>query len=463
MDSLNLPSIAAKLTSGMWLISEDVHAHMCQQIAALVNADLEDIVERILAQEEQPKIKPTTGDDISTDDDDGSDYTAIIPVKGVIMKDPDLVSRLLLGATDVDEISAMIDDAANDPSVKSIILQFASPGGEMTGVEELARKISVTDGTIKPVFAWTENNPGICSAAYFLASQCRQIGSTPSALVGAVGCFVLGVNEKARLEKEGIEIIPFVSGKYKAITHSWHKLSDDEKKILQSNVDRIGKQFVDTVLKKRPDISEEDIEGLSYLGQEALSKRYVDVLADSFEEYIQTLNNNDESSTNTNNDMKKVKLDTNKKSPTTTIEASASDITKTAADIKMAVITADVTGGTPVADAPIIPIKAEEEEAEANSIPGLPGVETSEEEDNTMACPNCKGTGKVSKTAQGEEEEEEEEEEENRSDEVSMKPVAKTTLGKLTAEEFHSIFGSTRQPSVSEDAKAFHKLFHVGH
>jgi hypothetical protein len=74
--------------------------------------------------------------------------TGVIPVAGVIGKGLSPLEKMM-GSADVDAVMAAIDQMTANPSVQRIAFHVSSPGGTVTGVEELANKIrglKVDDG-----------------------------------------------------------------------------------------------------------------------------------------------------------------------------------------------------------------------------------------------------------------------------------------------------------------------------
>ena len=72
-----------------------------------------------------------------------ADGVGVIPVYGVIGKGLTPLEKMM-GAADVDELSAAVDAFAMNPDVTRIALQVSSPGGTVTGVEELAIRLDDT-------------------------------------------------------------------------------------------------------------------------------------------------------------------------------------------------------------------------------------------------------------------------------------------------------------------------------
>jgi signal peptide peptidase SppA len=208
---------------------------------------------------------------------------AIVNVCGILMKNVDEDVEMMLGLLNIDRISFTLDTLANDPTVSHIILNFDSPGGETTGIYELGQKIKDIDTNIKPIYSWSENQ--MDSAAYWLGSQARLIGMSPSANVGNVGVYILTPDESMKNENEGTRIQEIFSGKWKMMGHSHRSLTDEEKAYLQADVNKQHQMFKDIVKANRPEIKDEALEGLSYNGEDAFNLGLADIVCNSMAEF----------------------------------------------------------------------------------------------------------------------------------------------------------------------------------
>jgi signal peptide peptidase SppA len=206
--------------------------------------------------------------------------TAIIEVNGKIVKGcPDWMCEFF-GLCDPDAVGAAIDEANADNSIDSIVLMFNSGGGEATGIEELARKIAANP---KPILCWTEHKAQ--SAAYWLMSQGQALGMSPSAAVGSVGCYVIVDDQTAMMDQMGIKKEIFSAGRFKMMMAPIRKLTDEERGILQRDVEAVHFQFKDAILAMRQ-VKTACLEGLSYEGKEALQGGMVDIVCDNFTEFL---------------------------------------------------------------------------------------------------------------------------------------------------------------------------------
>ncbi len=97
------------------------------------------------------------------------DNVAIIPVEGPLFRKADLFSAIS-GATSYQTIRADMEKALEDPSIKAILFDVNSPGGEVDGCSELADAIFAARDR-KPIWCYVGGLGA--SAAYWLLSACR--------------------------------------------------------------------------------------------------------------------------------------------------------------------------------------------------------------------------------------------------------------------------------------------------
>lgn len=267
----DITSLAHRLMNDTWAILPSNHQTLLMTVQKfLENPVLPELPER---EPEAPQAPV---------EDDGLPKVAVVEANGVLVKHPSMVD-MLFGATDLDSIRYALQDAMEDPEIDTIVMWFNSPGGVTTGIEELGRYIAKCSQS-KRLVAFTDT---VCaSAAYWLASQCNEVVITPTAEVGSVGVFSMVLNDEEAMRNAGIKLEAFSAGKYKLMGHSFHTLTDEEKAILQKEVDDQHEIFKNSIKSNRPDISEDDMEGLTYSGQIAVDKHYADYTVDTVDELI---------------------------------------------------------------------------------------------------------------------------------------------------------------------------------
>jgi signal peptide peptidase SppA len=194
------------------------------------------------------------------------DGIGVIAIEGPILRKPDLIARVFLGATSSEEIGEALREAAGRNDIKAVFLNIDSPGGTVAGTPELAAAVTSLNER-KPVYAFSSGL--MCSAAYWVASQARAIYATPSAQVGSIGVVQAVVDSSAAIDKAGIKVEVFSVGKYKAMGAPGTPLTDDQRELIQSNLAEIAAEFHDAVLSRGRAIPAEAMEGQTFSGKQA--------------------------------------------------------------------------------------------------------------------------------------------------------------------------------------------------
>jgi len=167
------------------------------------------------------------------------DGIAIVPVTGPIFRRANLFTEVS-GATSVEVLATDLATAAADPAIKAIVLDIDSPGGQATGISELAGQIRAIDRTAKPVHAYVDGMAA--SAAYWLASAAGRIVTSDTGLLGSIG--VVGTYKP---EKDApIKIISSISPLKQATPDTEAGRAE-----MQRVIDELGALFVTAVADYR--------------------------------------------------------------------------------------------------------------------------------------------------------------------------------------------------------------------
>lgn len=211
------------------------------------------------------------------------DGIGIIPVVGVIGKN---ISRMekMMGCCDLAEISETLDNWEDRTDITEIVFDFDSGGGSTAGLEELAKKIRLYK---KPTIAYVEGDCG--SAAFWLASQCNRVIVTPSASVGSIGIYLTMLDETAKHEKEGKKVVVIKSGAYKAAGVENTSLTDLQRQRLQDEVDELHRRFIRDVKMVRIFANEDDMQGQSFYGDEAVRKGLATAVVDDWKQFYEQI------------------------------------------------------------------------------------------------------------------------------------------------------------------------------
>lgn len=212
----------------------------------------------------------------------------VINIAGILGKEIDTEAHPEM--LDIDKVTCSLKEAANCEKTKIIILDFDSPGGQVTGIEELGNLIKEI-GQTKQIIAYTDTIIG--SAAYWLASNCNAIICTPSSEIGSIGVFSLVEDHSERLQKEGIKVNAFFAGALKLLGLPFKPLTDEEKNWIQAGVDNQYAKFTNLVNENRGGVDNKYMQGQVFCADEALEANLVDMIVNDMDELISKIDTKD--------------------------------------------------------------------------------------------------------------------------------------------------------------------------
>lgn len=172
---------------------------------------------------------------------------AVLPLVGTIIPRADFFTEAS-GGVSVQRFTQRFRQALADPEVGSIVIDVDSPGGQVSGVEELSREIFEARGQ-KPIAAVA--NSLAASAAYWIATAADELVVTPSGEAGSIGVLAMHEDMSGFLEKMGVNISLVAAGKYKTEGNPFEPLNDDARAALQSRIDEYYAMFTSAVARNR--------------------------------------------------------------------------------------------------------------------------------------------------------------------------------------------------------------------
>lgn len=113
------------------------------------------------------------------------DGVAVIHVDGPLSYRSDEFAAYY-GEDTYNSIEAAFDECLADSSIKGIIFDINSPGGEVNGCADLANKIFECRGS-KPYGIVSRTGGMMCSAAYWLGSSCEKVYTAENGTLGSIG------------------------------------------------------------------------------------------------------------------------------------------------------------------------------------------------------------------------------------------------------------------------------------
>ncbi|MGA7981681.1 MAG: S49 family peptidase [Chromatiaceae bacterium] len=205
----------------------------------------------------------------------GEKHTALVDVKGIIAPETQ---------ASAENIIAGLRDAYEDKGTKGIILRINSPGGSPVQagyVNDEIRRLKKKHPDI-PFYAVVSD---VCaSGGYYIAVAADKIYADKGSLVGSIGVRLDAFGFEDAIKELGVERRLLTAGKNKGILDPFSPLPDEQKRFLQSILDKLHQQFIHVVKDGRGDRlkgGDEVFSGLFWTGEEGVDLGLVDGLGDT--------------------------------------------------------------------------------------------------------------------------------------------------------------------------------------
>lgn len=177
-----------------------------------------------------------------------------VPTIGIIYLDGTIAggasaSGLFGVTTGSDDVVSYLKEAADDDSVKAVVLRINSPGGSAPAAQEISREIEKLKNTGKPVIA--SMGDVAASGAYYISAQADLIMANPGTVTGSIGAIMHISNVEELYEKVGLRDEAIKSGPHKDIGSSTRTMTEEERRLLEDLVKSVYSQFLEAVASGR--------------------------------------------------------------------------------------------------------------------------------------------------------------------------------------------------------------------
>nr|WP_250811652.1 S49 family peptidase [Neorhizobium tomejilense] len=184
------------------------------------------------------------------------------------------------GSTSYEGIIAQALAVMDDPSIRGVISEVDSFGGEVTGAFDCAEVLFELSQK-KPTIAILTDHA--CSAGYLLASAARQIVIPSTGICGSIGVISMHVDMSAWLAKEGLNVTILKAGARKADFNPYEPIPKEVVEHELAELEELRIEFATTVARFRAgrlDLkSALATEAGVYRGQKAVEAGLADVVA----------------------------------------------------------------------------------------------------------------------------------------------------------------------------------------
>jgi protease-4 len=166
-----------------------------------------------------------------------------------------------------------------DDKVKAIVLRINSPGGSALASDVMWREIMLTKKE-KPVIA--SMSDVAASGGYYMAMACDTIVAQSNTITGSIGIFGVLFNAENLLKnKIGVTTDRVTTGKFSDLGNPTRPITDQERRIIQDNVERGYETFTTKAAQGRR-MSVENLKkiasGRVWAGSQAKENGLVDVI-----------------------------------------------------------------------------------------------------------------------------------------------------------------------------------------
>ena len=154
------------------------------------------------------------------------------------------------GLSSYAEIGEAIAAAMADPTVRGVVLDVDSAGGEVGGLFDLVEQIgAIKAASAKPL--WAVANESALSAAYAIASAADRVYVTRTGEIGSVGVVAVHIDESGADAKAGLSWTFVFAGERKVDGNAHEPLSERARAAIQADVDRLYAELCALVAANR--------------------------------------------------------------------------------------------------------------------------------------------------------------------------------------------------------------------
>jgi len=169
--------------------------------------------------------------------------------------------------------------AAESDNVKEVLLDFATGGGAVSGLDTVTQVIDRVKA-IKPVNGHTDRSA--FSAGYWIMAGCTRTSASRMAETGSIGTLAIIGHMADPANHYDMSFTVFREGEFKALGNPYEKLTEAAKAYIQNNLKQANAFFLEHVSTKR-NLRLEDkdkwAEGKTFYAREAVQLGLIDRIA----------------------------------------------------------------------------------------------------------------------------------------------------------------------------------------
>jgi protease-4 len=212
--------------------------------------------------------------EVETGISDGRCNIAVLPIEGVILPYHGLGDFEMIITPET--VESFMDTVEDDDVIKAVLLEINSPGGTPVASERIAERFRSSGlpivGLIGDVGA---------SGGYMIAAASDYLIASPMSDVGSIGVNMSYVEESAKNKEDGLTYVQLTTGKFKDIGSPNRPITEEERELLQADLDLVHNEFINIVTEYR-DLDRDKVvalaNGASMPGVRALDVELIDEL-----------------------------------------------------------------------------------------------------------------------------------------------------------------------------------------
>jgi len=262
MNVISLALVTRSFYNQVWAVTPEMYGVMESIILERLEGykpSTEEIKARVDGTTYGSDVEGTPGSEI-----------AVVALHGVLMSRIQAMESLSGGSTP-QRFASLVQAAADDPQVGTIVISVDSPGGAVSGTGVAAEAVAYA-ASKKRTIAVVDDSA--YSAAYWLASQATEIVIPESGGVGSIGVIMAHLDRREQYAKAGVKPTVLRSGANKALGQSSEALTPAVRAKLEGDMQKYHDLFVSAVALGRGQTAEyvqtNWADGSTWLGQEAV-------------------------------------------------------------------------------------------------------------------------------------------------------------------------------------------------
>jgi len=235
------------------------------------------------------------------------DGIGLLQIKGVLTVKDNWYNRYV-GLVSYNEIQEALYYAVADPSIKEVLVDMGSPGGNVSGLVEAVYAMDQA-ASVKPVTLFAENV--MASAAIWLGMPAWKSYVGLLADVGSIGVVAKHIEFSKMRQEAGITETIIRAGEFKQLVNDSEPLTEQARNIIKGSAEYAYGIFVQAVAdylgKSYQLVDSQMAQGREFTGQQAVDIGLVDGVS-TFDEVFATMQTRISTNSNGGGDMKKKTL-----------------------------------------------------------------------------------------------------------------------------------------------------------